>query len=172
MLNRMTSPNLNCLIGCALESVLYFPLEYERDLDHLMQVPVYIGGEIAVKFRSHDPIWVGWGEDVGWPHHFSLEIVSITPFNIESSISVDASAFYLWRAHIGTALRGWRIWSFNDNPTPHVVELIFDAGSVFLGDGVGYDFGDGDDLIAADRLDTPAMNTWSLLAGSMRAELR
>jgi len=60
MCGEMSSPNLNCLIGRVLKSVAYRPLEHERDIEELAWVPIYIGGEIVLKFSAHDPIHVSW----------------------------------------------------------------------------------------------------------------
>jgi hypothetical protein len=79
--------------------------------------------------------------------------------------TVDASSFPLWRDRIGQPVESWRLWGFND--TPHVIELVFAIGSVFIGDGREEKFGDGDDIIVSDRLTPDDMTCLKMLAESV-----
>lgn len=132
--------------GQTLISATYLPLSGEL-ADLPLQPPVYLGGEVVLDFGIECPVIITWDENAGWKDHFSIQVRTDSAFKADALEQLPASHVEPWLQMVGTSLEGWRIHGFNS--TPHVVELTFGGGKVFIGDGSENVFGDGDDVLVA-----------------------
>lgn len=111
-----------------------------------------------------EPAVITWAENAGWPDHFSLQVRRDSAFDSGALVDWPANSLPVWCDHVGHLLTGVRLYAKND--TPHLLELVFTTGSVLVGDGVEYEFGDGDDILVRPGSDTKLLAGWQLLWAS------
>jgi hypothetical protein len=163
-ITRVLSP----LVGASIQRVVYRPLPGEVAPSALIDVPMYIGGEVQIQMGERPPLFIGWNEDERRNEHFYLVVSSEPTFNPGALDDVEATDFPLWVIHAGQPLREWRVLGLGGDP--HVLALTFETGTVYLGTGSEGEFGDADDVVVSDRLNGPPSGDWVELAFSAKTE--
>ena len=132
-------------VGKALESVIYGTIENSCTALDVKEGIGWIGGEARLLFDGASLLYVGWGENDGWPDHFSLAIQETSTFKPNTLVAFSASTSPEWAPHVGKPLLG--AICHGNNGTPHALILRFPSGSIVLADGHELSMGDGDDIV-------------------------
>jgi hypothetical protein len=141
VLNRTIGASL----GRPLASVTY--RTYEDTISHaaVSEGAGWIHGEVLLEFEHGLDLFLGWGENEGWPDHFSLLPSLTSTFEPGALADIRASEAPEWRAVIAQPLIAAEV--LGRNGTPHVLVLRFPAGGVVISDGYEGDLGDGDQVM-------------------------
>jgi hypothetical protein len=159
-MNRTTSnlqstlvPQAARLPGQELAGVLYWALQGEATKESISDAGFYFGGEIELMLVDQPSMFVSWLEGAGWSpdSYFTLYLGESSAFLRDASLErFDASTTTFWSNHIGRRIDSSAIIGVNGAPS--VLRLTTQHGIAYCGASSMTEFGDGDDVMAADNL--------------------
>lgn len=132
--------------GDKLAGVTYWALENEiLSADQFEDPELYLGGEVEIRFLKCGQLFVGWDENAGWSHHFSLQARNSSTFLSNTLVPWSADKIRGWASLVGSRVSSVAVLGYED--VPHVAALRFGATTVYIGDGSQNTFCDGDDVL-------------------------
>ena len=153
---------LEPIIGDQLKGVSYWALENEIAAAGQLDDPqFYFGGEVELQLLKCGQIFVGWDENAGWAHHFSLQVRKSSTFVAGSLVPWPANNADGWTSVVGSRIS--RVAVLGHEGVPHVLALSFGSTTVYIGDGSERTFCDGDDLLIRIGESDPQLRRLSTL---------
>ena len=134
-------------IGSVITDVIYRTYEETTPESAVSEGAGWMHGEVLLVFPNVPKLFIGWGENEGWPDQFSLhpsETTTYEPGRLVDLPALDAPEWLPVREQVLTTaeLRG-------SNGTPHLIVLHFGSDGVVIGDGYDREFEDGDPDLGA-----------------------
>jgi hypothetical protein len=137
---------LRPVIGDQLTGVTYWGLNHEiTAADQIEDPQFYTGGEVELRLLENGQVYVGWDENAGWPHHFSLQVQASSTFLPGALVPWPADEVTGWASLVGSRISSAEI--LGHDSVPHVLALGLGAMTAYIGDGSEQSFCDGDDVL-------------------------
>jgi hypothetical protein len=141
ILNRTLGANL----GRPIQDVVYRTYTQTTPTTGVAEGAGWMHGEVRLDLDDGAVLFVGWGENDGFPDHFSLRPSETSTYRPSTLVDLPAGQSPEWlsvrdQPLVGVELRG-------ANGTPHILVLEFTRGAVAIGDGYDREFGDGDQIL-------------------------